>query len=278
MTLENTQTETAAQEIIAASTQLIRSIDGMPLVLLPDGFKVEDLERMLPAPTRKKGVTILNDVESFIAVVNDQKGDNTRLFSTINPPSFTAVFNYTAAAPGWGDHVAKYNAPLAPEWITWTGQDKRAVGQVELAQFIEDNLVDVIAIEPIPESRHPGSPDGATLLSVCRSLEAKKKVDFQSSVRLADGSTEFTYNEDVQGSAQKGTLLVPEQFTIAVPVFENGDKWRVDVRLRYRLADGGRLTMWIELIRPHKVIEAAVTEMRVKIAQATELAILNGKP
>lgn len=277
MTLEDTKTETAAQEIIAASNQLIRSINGMPLVLLPGGFEVTDLEHMLSAPTRKKGTTILNDAESFIEVVNDQKNDGTRLFSTINPPSFTAVFNYTAAEPGWRDHIAQYNAPLSPEWGTWIAQDKRQVSQVELAQYIENNLVDVIAIEPLPESRHPGSPDGATLLEVCRTLEAKKKVDFQSSMRLADGSTEFTYNEDVQGSAKKGTLLVPEQFTIAIPVFENGEKWRVDVRLRYRLHDGGQLSMWIELIRAHKVIDAAVKELRASISQKTGLTVLNGK-
>ncbi len=113
---------------------------------------------------------------------------------------------------------------------------------------------------------------------MCRTLEAKKKVDFKSAIRLADGSTQFTYDEYVQGSALQGQLQVPEQFSLAIPVFENGAKWRVDVRLRYRIQDGGNLVMWLELIRPQKVIEGAVLELREQIAKDTGLQILNGIP
>lgn len=266
MSMNDAQTETAAQEIIAAAHQQIRAINNIPLVLLPEGFRVEDMEHMLPAPTRKKGTVVLNDEDSFIAVVNDQKNPDTRLFSTIKPPTFTAVFNHTASGPGWGDHRAKYNAPLSPEWVAWSGQDGKQVSQVDLAQFIENNLLDVV------------DPDGATLLEICRTLEAKKKVNFSSSIRLSDGSNQFTFEEEVQGSAQKGTLSVPEQFAIGVPIFENGEKWKFDVRLRFRISEGGKLTMWIELVRPHKVIEEAVKEMRIRISAGTELAILNGAP
>ena len=65
---------------------------------------------------------------------------------------------------------------------------------------------------------------------------------------------------------------------IGIPVFENGDKWRVDVRLRYRIAEGGSLTMWLELIRPHKVMDQAVNELRSQISAQTGLTILNGVP
>lgn len=272
------QTETAAQELIAATHQTARDINGTPVLILPEGFKAERLADLLPTPTRKKGTIKLNDAASFIAVVNDQKGDQTRLFGVLNPPSFTAVFNHLAATPGWGDHKAMYTPPLSPEWQAWNGMDKVPKSQVELAQFIENNLVDVVAAEPKPEEFYPGSPDGATLLEVCNTLEAKKKVEFKSSIRMADGSTQFTYDEDVQGGARQGQLKVPEQFTLGIPVFENGPKWRLDVRLRYRIQEGGTLSMWLELIRPHKVIEGAVAELRKEIADGTALPILNGSP
>lgn len=261
------QTESAAYAVLAASHQETRMLGaGVPAVIVPDDFRVELLESTLAAPVRKRGTTVLNDAESFIAVVNDQKGESTRLFSTINPPTFTAVFNHHAEDSGWGDHRAAYNTPLSPEWKAWTDVDGKQKSQVEIAQFIENNLVDVV------------EPDGATLLEICRTLEAKKKVNFSSSIRLSDGSHQFTFDEEVQGSAQKGTLSVPEQFAIGVPVFENGERWRVDVRLRYRISENGKLTMWLELIRPHKVIEQAVTELRGRIAEQTSLPILNGSP
>lgn len=232
------QTEAVALSVLAASNQPTRIVgDGIPAVILPEGFSLKTLENTLAAPVRKRGTTVLNDAESFIAVVNDQKGGATRLFSTIDPPTFTAVFNHHAAHPGWCDHRAEYNAPLSPEWEAWTGADGDKMTQVQIAQFIENNLVDVV------------EPDGATLLEI---------------------------REEVHGCAQKGQLSVPEQFVIGIPVFESGDKWRVDVRLRYRIEDGGKLTMWLELIRPHKVIEQAVKELREQIAAQTELPILNG--
>ena len=278
MDLNETQSEVIANDALAACNQATRIVGDTPMVVLPAGFSVKSLEMNLPAPTRKSGTTVLNDAESFIAVVNDQKGDNTRLFSTIDPPTFTAVFNHHAQGAGWGDHRAKYNAPISPEWGAWGEADGKQMNQVDMARFIEANMVDIVFIEPNPETKHPGSPDGATFLEICHTLEAKKKVKFKSSVRLQDGSTQFTYDEDVAGSAVNGTMLIPEQFTIGVPVFENGDKWMVDVRFRYRIQEGGHLVMWLELVRPHKTIETAVKELREQIGEKTGLQVLNGSP
>lgn len=278
MDLNETQSEVIANDALAACNQATRMVGETPVVLLPEGFQVSNLEKLLNAPTRKRGVTVLNDAESFVAVVNDQKGENTRLFSTINPPTFTAVFNHHANGAGWGDHQAKYNAPISPEWGAWNQVDGKRMNQVDMARFIEANMIDIVFLAPDPEKKHPGSPDGATFLEICHTLEAKKKVNFKSSVRLPDGSTQFTYDEDVQGSAVNGTMSIPEQFTIGVPVFENGEKWMVDVRFRYRIEEGGRLSMWLELVRPHKTIETAVKELRAHIGKETGLTVLNGVP
>ena len=282
MDLNETQSEVIANDAMAACNQPTRFVGTTPVVLLPEGFKVADLEGMLAAPTRKRGTTVLNDAESFVAVVNDQKDESTRLFSTISPPSFTAVFNHHAAGAGWGDHKAEYHAPLSPEWQAWTKVNKRQTNQLEMAAFLEANMVDVAYIAKAAATdgkpAEPGSPDGATLLEICRTLEATKKVNFKSTLRLSDGSTQFTYDEDVQGSAVKGTLAIPDQFSIGIPVFENGEKYRVDVRFRYRISDGGALSMWLELVREHKVIEDAVKQLRAQIATQTELPVLNGAP
>lgn len=282
MDLNETQSEVIANDALAACNQATRFVGETPMVLLPDGFSVKSLEMNLPAPVRKQGTTTLNDAESFVAVVNDQKDENTRLFSTIKPPTFTAVFNHNAVGAGWGDHMAKYNAPISPEWGAWNTADKQKFNQVEMAQFLESNLVDIVHIPKTQATTDApaevGSPDGATMLEICRTLAAKKDVEFKSAVRLGDGSTQFTYNEEVRGSAANGTLEIPEQFSIGVPVFENGEKYRVDVRFRYRIGQGGDLVMWLELVRPHKVIEDAVKQLRSLIGEKTGMQVLNGTP
>ena len=93
MNLQETTTETAALAVLAACNQQLREVGKTPVLLAPQGFSALNLEKMLPAPTRKRGTVVLNDAESFISVVNDQKTSATRMFSTVNPPTFTAVFN-----------------------------------------------------------------------------------------------------------------------------------------------------------------------------------------
>lgn len=264
--IDNIQTAIDAGAAMAA-LQGRRFTEGeLPYAVIPEGYKFENHESLLEAPLRKRGVTTLHDAHSFIAVVNAQKNEATSIYSTINPPTFTAVFNDITAGPGWRDHCARYNAPLSPEWKTWSAKDGSQMGQADFAQFIETNLPDI------------AEPEGAVVLEVARSLEAKKKVNFASSIRLSDGSHQFTYEEDVQGSAQKGQLKVPEAFILAIPVFENGELWRVEAKLRYRIQDGDKLQIWYELVRPHKVVEGAVKDLRSQIANETARPILVGSP
>jgi len=262
----NPETEARAIAALAAAGQQPLVVEGVPVLILPEGYRLHQMDHLAAAPARKKGNTVLNDLASLIDVVKEQKTPSTHLYGTLNPPSFVAVFNDTHDAAGWGDHKASYTPPVSPEWLNWIKFNGTKQDQAALAQFIEDNVDDVV------------EPEGALLLEICRTLQAKKDVNFVSHTRASDGSVAFTYDEDVKGSSPvRGGMAIPEQFIIGIPVFENGDRWRVTVRLRYRLA-GGQLTMWYELVRPHKVIEVAVKDIREKLAAGTELHVLNGTP
>jgi uncharacterized protein YfdQ (DUF2303 family) len=217
-------------------------------------------------PVRKRGSVTLHDVGSFIALVLAEKTKATRLYGNVNPPSFVAVFNDNADShiAGWQDHRAKYSCPLSPEWKTWTASSGKPMSQADFAAFIENNLPDI------------AKPPAADMLEISRSLEAKKKVNFASGIRLANGQNELTYEEEITGTAHKGQLNVPEEFTIGIAVLEGGVSYAVQARLRYRIADSGKLTMWFELVRPHKVVEDAAREVWSQIEAGTELCVLNG--
>ena len=234
---------------------------GIPLAVLPEGARVETLEHLMPEPPRRKGKATLHDTDSFIKYVNFERTDETRIYCTMEPPSFTAVFNDGA---GWKDHRATYPCPVSKEWSIWNGQSGKAMGQEQFAQFIENNLPDV------------ANPPAAEMLEISRSLEAKKKVNFASGIRLSNSQNELTYEEEISGTAAKGKLQVPETFTIGIPVFEGGERYAVDARLRYRIAEAGKLTMWYELVRPHKILEDALANVRKQIAEQTTVPIFNG--
>lgn len=251
-------------EAALAAQSAGRVIDaGVRHVIVPPGWSVEDLRLTLPTPDRIKGKTAVRDVPSFALLVNEFKAPSTKLFGTIDPPRFVAVFNDNAQAsgPGWGDHRVEYACPTTKEWQIWTKSNKVGMPQVDFAQFIEDNLPDLL--------------DGATMLEVSRSLEAKKSVNFASGIRLDNGAQEFTFEETIQGTAQKGKFRVPEMFEIGIPVFEGGPLYKIRARFRYRISDSGKLTLWYDLERPHKVIEDAVKQVWEDIAAKTELTILH---
>lgn len=246
-----------------------RNIQGTPYVVVPEGAKVEKLESMMAYPSRKKGHVFLRDTASFIEIVNEQKDENTVLYGCYTDPVFVAVFNdhsgqSGSGMPGWRDHRATYNCPQSIEWKTWKAQSGKQMNQEQFAQFIEDNLPDI------------AQPPAADMLEISRSLEAKKKVNFASGIRLSNGQNQLTYEEEIQGTAAKGTLQVPETFTLGIPVLEGGLRYAVEARLRYRIGEGGKLAMWYELVRPHKILEDAVHAVWSEIQDKTSMRVLNG--
>ncbi|MEY5098196.1 MAG: hypothetical protein RJA36_915 [Pseudomonadota bacterium] len=231
------------------------------------GTLSEELTKKLPKPTRKKGLVKIRDLESFVRQVNKHKVEGlTEIYRTVNPPRFSAVINDHGAGEddaGWGDHWFDYECPLSAEWKTWTGNDSKRMTQEQFAVFIEDNLPDIV--EPV----------AAHMLEIATTLEAKKKVNFASGIRLSNGQNEFTYEESIQGTAGKGKIQVPETFKIGIAVFEGGPAYAVNARLRYRINDG-LLQLWYDLERPHKIIEDAADELRRQVEEKTGITTING--
>ncbi|SEH89185.1 Uncharacterized conserved protein YfdQ, DUF2303 family [Paraburkholderia hospita] len=249
----------------------IKEVLGVPVAVVPDGYDLKTLEHLLSRerPTRAKGTHKILDAESFIRFVSPyaEQGHAVDLYYHIEPsPIFTAVLN--AARPGTPsheDHQAIYAAPMSKEWETWTQADGVKMDQVKFAQFIERNLLDI------------HSPTGAEMLEVATSFQAKKGVNFASGTKLANGQTQLVYEETIQAKAgEKGTLNVPDEITIVIPVFDGstvGDK--ITAKFRYQI-DGGRLFMWFELVRAHKVLELATGDLLTKIQEGTKLVAYKG--
>ena len=61
-------------------------------------------------------------------------------------------------------------------------------------------------------------------------------------------------------------------------MLEGGLRYAVQCRLRYRIGDGGNLTMWYEIIRAHKIMEDAITAVWKDIEDGTGKKIFNGDP
>ena len=257
---------------LAMMAQEVKRVDDendQPFIVVPEGHTIESLEHTLAQPSRIVASITMRDAASFIGYVKRHADDGSSIYGQLGmQPKFVAIIDDNEPTdPQWRQHTVSYSCPLSREWATWTGtnNNKKPRSQEEFAQFIEDNLLDII------------EPASADILLISRTLEAKKAVNFASAVRLDNGEVQFTYNEEIRGTAGKGQMKVPETFVIAIPVFEGDALYKITARLRYRIKDGD-LTIWYDLEREHKTIEAAAKAVWSAIEEATGKTIYNGDP
>jgi uncharacterized protein YfdQ (DUF2303 family) len=232
--------------------------------VVPKNCHVTDLAEYMPQPLRIKEDVALYDAESFISYVNTFKDASSRLFFDPEDESFQAALDYhLPGVPSWGTHSAEFKPRRSVEFQTWLGKNRVQMTQVDFARFLEENLPDIV------------EPSNSELLQVALSFEAKKSADFSSGIRLANGQIQFQYDEVIRGSANKGTLEVPEQFVLGITIHLNGPAYKIPVRLRWRLQES-KVVFWYEIVRPHKFVEDALKEIQLRVADQTALPLLSG--
>ena len=250
--------------------------DAAPYVVLRDASgaeRVHHLDGKLAPPARKTGTVTVNDADSFCAYYGIH-GSGAPVYAQLEPAGFLAVLNdHTKDAAGHRDFKLDFPVRHSREWTVWTKHNGKGAAfnsNESFALFLEDNAVDI------------HQPAAAQMLAIALNFRVKADVAFANAVRLEDGNTELAFSNVVTGSAagaNGGKVKIPEQFKIRVPVFEglNAKLYEVDARFRYRLTDG-KLSIWYELVRPHKVVEAAFKDIWQQIEKATKAPILNGRP
>ena len=247
---------------LARAGQGVVFAEQTPFVVTAPGHEIKSVERYGDSPARVRGTTTAADLDSFIRYSVSHSDDiSGELYWTASESaaSFQCVFN----APRWRDYRLIYTPAPSVEWKRWTGMNGKHNNQTDFAVFIEDNAPDIV------------TPSSADMIEISRSLEAKKKVNFASGIRLSNGQQELTYEEQIEGTAAKGKLQIPETFAVGIPVFVGGPRYKVEARLRYRI-NSGQIAMWFDLVRPHLVIEDAVQCMVAEVGEKVKLPMYRG--
>jgi len=248
-------------------------VEEVPFVIVPQGHQVQSLAAQVlrEFPRRRTATVSLGDAASFIEYVTAFKLPETRIFADPKSDVLTAIFDYHQAGaegqPRWGAHRATLTLAHTEAWTRWTAMDGKKVDQLEFAEFVEDNLMDI------------ADPDGSTILQVSRSLEATKNIGFKSALRLDNGQSQLSYVEQIDGSAQvdNRSVQIPEKFIVAVIPFDGGElQYRLEARLRYRIAQGGKLSIGFDLLRPDLIEDDAFKKTLATIGEKVGLPILRG--
>lgn len=249
----------------------------VPFVVLPAGFEVEDIEKFLPFPTRKRATVTVSQTDSFIEYAKKHGSlDECVIYAEIDAEAskcvLLAVMNDNGATdPKWRDHRCTFAPALSVEWKRWMSKNGpgKAMSQTDFATWLEDNQGDVRSVN--------GSPSGADVLAMALAFEANADKRVKSHVNLQNGGVRFEYVED-ETKDTRTAMEVFRRFTLAMPVFDGSiDAYPVEARLKYR-DSGGKVTFWYELIRPDRAFKTAVGEALGQIKEATGFMLLQGTP
>ncbi len=246
---------------------------GEPFAYVPEDMAMISLEQYLESPTRIHRALIVTTLESFNRYYNEFKDGegkgNSRIYVDGETVCVVGILDDHQAhsadggdptLPSWCDHRVVYKCPYSRQWEAWMGMDRRKVGQVEFAEWLEDRTQDV------------QEPSGGDLLSLCLDLQVHRKVVYGSATRLASGEHSFQYSED----NETGTVEIPASITLGIPVFQGGTNYAITARFRYRLSEG-KLVLWYELVEPQKYVEDAFNEVVEAVTDETETVPLHAK-
>lgn len=245
-----------------------------PYQIVPEGYRVEDLESLLQYPTRKTGNVITTDTASFVTYIKKHGSlDDCTIYADIDTEAsrcnLVAVINdHGADQPKWQDFRCNYTPKLAVEWSRWIGSNRKTMTQTEFATWLEDNLADIANVDNMPT--------GADILAMALGFEANAEKRVVSKINLQNGGVQFQFVED-EAKDTRTSMKVFERFTLGIPVFDGSPAaYPLEARLKYR-ENSGSLKFWYELIRPDRVFKTAVNDELKAIKESTGFSILAGR-
>lgn len=248
-----------------------QQVGDVQYAIVPNDCQIKSLADMQYSqyraqPHRKIALVQVLDSTSFVEYYTLFSDVHSRVFADEPNSSVTAYLDYHGAgenAPRWCQHRLNLKLEHSEEWGAWMGLSSEKMGQMEFAEFIEDNTPDIIA------------PRAADMLEMARTLQARSEVDFSSAIRLNNGAVQLTYNEQVKGTYGSGKVEIPEQFTIAIPVYIGTARVSITARLRYRI-NSGKLAIWYDLLRAEAVRREAFLSVLSDIQSGLTIFIIKG--
>lgn len=219
-------------------------------------------------PDHIVGTVVLRDAKSFCSYFQAFADDRARVFAEPATQAFLAVLDYHGAGervPEFCSHRASFAMVKDERWLLWAGKNEKVMTQVEFAEFCEDNMADI------------SSPPGAELLEVARDLKATSSGNFESKIVASNGNVQLKYTENINGTVGSGALVVPEFFTLSIPIFYGETPVTISARLRWRVKEGS-LVFWYKLYRQSELLNAAFDKAVASVADALKREVLLGSP
>lgn len=270
--------ESNAQAIIdaamqAAEAELIDTVDGHQKALVTSkgqDVTLIDLDRYSATPDRHRGTAKLRDPKSFLAYVAQITSDTdwehqVGYYGDPDTLKVVAVFNDHGGLPGWRDFRAELTFERTPEWLAWTKADKQFGSASAFAEHVEDWRHTIL------------EPDAAAIVDMVRSFKATRTVSFRDEIVDRSGDRAIEWVQETQAGTTKGSLEIPDSFTLQLAPFIGAEQTELVARFRYRL-DDGQATFGVSLEQPDKLIRDAFENEVLELIGAVGGHVMLGTP
>lgn len=221
------------------------------------------------APPRRSGNLWLTELDSFIGAVNRWKTKNTVVLADSKSFGLTAVYNAApeggdASAAGWGDDLAHYTCPRSDEWKAWTEREGKPMNQEAFANFVDERLADLTSSK--------GYPAPLEVLEMARNLLVRQQGTFQRTIDPTTGTGTLICKTEHGAESTK----IHRAFMLALSVFEGGQKYGVEARVRFSLSEG-RAAFAFDLHRRGEIERDAFGDVRKAVVDGCTVPVLAGK-
>ena len=226
-----------SQAIKAAMGTLEESHITKELIALPSDFKLNDLERYLPARRRARGTMSTTVLDSFTGYTKAHAESGASVFVNPDNMSATAVLNLgTPDSPGHADNKAKLELKRTAAFTALLSiATGNPVKQATVAEFLEDwpdqikcnNADGSIAISKAVQAVRK-----ITIESICKSENTEQQL---SASRSAFESVQATSGDPIPTlidfKCQPYPDLFERTFTLRLTVQTGGDKPAIALRI-----------------------------------------------
>jgi hypothetical protein len=209
-----------------------------------------------------KALEEFGDVESWASYVTHFDDVDAPPLVTWNAKRLRAVLDYhTASEAGRAQWIAEMPFVQAPEFAAWMAlADGRGKPQRVAIEALEDRGAEIV------------EPAAGELMAMLRTLRTTVNKSAQTELK-PDGSTSVTYTDDKGISARGGTVDLPSEISIRVPILkghvdEQGKPvvYELKVKVRASVGDDARLMLRFSIPNAERALEEVYAD-RVALAK-----------
>ena len=243
-----------------------------PVMVNNNDINISSLEKHAKNPYLVEAMRSFENADGFIKYVNEFKQAGTVLFCNSKANSLTSVIDYHGkdGTPSWCKHKAHLQLELSNDVFNWQNKDGQSMSQQNLVSFLVDYAAMVHDVT-YKIGADPVEIDQARFLDMMSRIRSVKNTDIDSKTSTTGGSYELNVAVKTDVTAGDGDGL-PEKFSIALPVYKNGESYVFEFRIMVDTSDDGMRFM-IKMVRPEAVIENAFNDVVEEIKKTVDKGV-----